>query len=185
MNWNPLDWFRKVGRDERREAFAEGLAVSHEEYRAILLEDAIAAKQRGLEATLEAIDYANQLSSSDPAKAAAIAAFKQGVANQARTIRSLMDHPMPEGEGRDEALSVPFDDARSFETSSGNGLPRPTPKALPNGQATPNQETPNSSKNSTLNATPPRRGRGRPRKNPRPDEQGQGTSGPPTEDPPS
>jgi hypothetical protein len=150
MNWNPLNWFRDVARDESRKAFAAGLVVAREEYAAGLMVDGIEAQRRGLDATLEAIGSASKLDTSDPAMAAVIAAFKSGVVNQAKAIRSLMEHPLPSGEERQEALSVPFDDASNSGTST-NGSLRPAPRALTNGKA-------------SLPKDPPKRRRGRPSK---------------------
>jgi hypothetical protein len=189
MNWNPLTWFSQA-RDDRRRAFDAGLMVSREEYVAGLLDDAVKARRHGLDVTLSAIDAVAKLDNSDPAKAAAIEAFKSGIVEQGKTLRSLMEHPMSAGQERQEALAHPFDDAESFATST-NGLPRPTPKALSNEtgdqssktptdrQALPNGKSPEGPKTpppptAPDDMPPPRKGPGRPRKHPRPEANGDG-----------
>jgi hypothetical protein len=175
VDLNPFNWFRRVTRESERGAFAAGLAVAREEYKAVLVEDAIMAKRRELEAMVQAISEANQVDASDPAIAAVVEAFKQGVVEQQKIIRGLVNQPILDAQERQEALSAPFVSVECSGSRSASPLPQPTQKALssPNGHVqTPSPEPsqqPAESKPSPLPAVV-KRPRGRPRKYPKPGE---------------
>ena len=172
MNWNPLTWFRRVVREGDRQAFAAGMAVAREEYKAVLMEDAIAAKRRELEATLQAIEEAGQHDTSDPAIAAVVESFKRGVVEQATTIHRLMAQPQLDDHERQEALSAPFESAGNNGPGSLAQLPPPTPKALANGTASDKPASSDPAPSEAPHRPPGKRPRGRPRKAPRPEETG-------------
>jgi hypothetical protein len=123
------------------------IRVQAEETAADLMEVANAARKRGLESSLEGLDYANKLPDGedeatpegirDEAKRKVIALFKEATVEQAKTMCRLFDEPTAPADA-ERALNRPFDDA----TPTGMSLPdeskaieqRPSSPGVPSSQ---------------------------------------------------
>lgn len=151
--------------DESRRAFAAGYQVAREEYVALLTRDALEARKQGFMTMIETLDFADEIPVGTDERAALIAAFKVGVVEQTKTLRSLMQHPRPSGKERADALAAPFGKDSQPGTASG-GLPNPPPRAaLENGKP---EDMPTSNPSPRSSGSTPKK-RGRPRKHPRPE----------------
>jgi hypothetical protein len=139
---NPLDKLK----DLRREGYVKGQEAVAREVATQDLTDRQAQMRQAAKVAAETIDLANELAKDgDPHKQRLAALIKDaavGVADQ------LAAGPVPQ-EGREAIEETPFSSSGSSQPSA-TSLPGSTPKALPH-------EAPE---------TPPKRGRGRPRKHP-------------------
>jgi len=153
--------------EQRRQAFADGQAVSRQEHTAELIEAAVEAQKRGFAALMNGLDFVEKVDVSDPVRARLVEAYKQGMLRLSAAIVNA------EGQSqgpKQEPLRDPF-----FQSSSPSSTSYPQPSRL--------------SKNSTgLESEQvqqpglpqsPKRGPGRPkgRKNtPKPGDEGRGPS---------
>ncbi len=138
-------WLKCVG----QKMLAMVVRVSAEEAITEIQAQSAAVKRKGLDVTLEALDYADRLDAKDEARKEVLAAYREGVMELARTTREVMKHPVGTA-GVTEALAAPFfDGARNYATPTVDG---PTPEALTNGTT------------AGMPAPPVKRKRGRPSK---------------------
>src|SRR4051794_4734921 len=77
---NLFAFFRFRGpKEERREAFADGLAVSREEYTVELLAATVEAQKQGLDAVMAGLRHADKYEPKTPVEAKFIALYQEGM----------------------------------------------------------------------------------------------------------
>ena len=135
--------------EERRKAFRDALAVTHQEHTAKLIEDTVEAQKRGFAALMDGLDFVEKFDATDPVRARLIDAYKQGMLRLGAALGKAEGKPQGPVE---ETLNSPFSGS-SMSSSMASQEPLTPSSALDSDSQHRNRSLPE----------PPKRGPGRPK----------------------